>query len=267
MSAKDNPGLVIGGEPRIDFLPPEVKQRKQSRRTRRSLIVLVVIVMVACAGGFVFATSLAVQSQLALVDEQAKTSALLSEQTKYAEARTVTAQLAATEDARLVATAPEILWRAYLAEVQATLPSGMAITNAEVDSMSATDLPPITTVPLETERVATISMTAIAPTLTSAAAWLDNMRELNGFADLWATPATWNGAAYEIEVRLNINATAFEKRFFEGYGETTDDATDESGEEADAPESEGESAPEPGSTDEPGTDVPSTEAPSTENEG
>src|SRR5690606_4123650 len=122
MSAKDSTGLVIGGEPRIDFLPPEVKQRKQTRRTRRSLIILVVIVMVACAGGYVFATSLAVQSQLALIDEQSKTSDLLNEQAKYAEARTVSAQLAATEDARLVATGHEILWNAYLAELQATLP-------------------------------------------------------------------------------------------------------------------------------------------------
>lgn len=263
MSAKDATGLVIGGEPRIDFLPPEVKQRKQSRKTRRSLIALVVIVMVACAAGYVFATSLALQSQLALADEQAKTSALLSEQAQYAEARTVSGQVAATQDARLVGTAHEILWQAYLAELQATLPAGMVITGAELGSMSATDLPPVATVPLETERVATLNLTATAPTLASAAAWLDNLRDLRGFADLWATPATWNGVAYEVEVRLNINASAFEKRFFEGYGETADAAADE----------ESESVPEPESTDSPEatqpptTDAPSTDAPSTENEG
>lgn len=257
MSAKDATGLVIGGEPRIDFLPPEVKQRKQSRKTRRSLIALVVIVMVACAAGYVFATSLALQSQLALADEQAKTSALLSEQAKYAEARTVSGQVAATQNARLVGTAHEILWQAYLAELNATLPSGMAITAVEIDSMSATDLPPAASVPLETERVATITMMAQTPTLASAAAWLDNLRELRGFADLWATPATWNGVAYEIEVRLNINASAFEKRFFQGYGETSDAPAD----------GEGESTPEPESTEGPATEEPTPDAPSTENEG
>jgi Tfp pilus assembly protein PilN len=268
MSAKDSTGLVIGGEPRIDFLPPEVKQRKQTKRTRRSLIVLVVIVMVACAGGYVFATSLAVQSQLALLDEQARTSSLLSEQAKYAEARTVTGQLSSTQDARLVATANEILWKAYLAELRSTLPSGMAITAVDIDSMSATDLPPIATVPLETERVATITMTATAPSLASAAAWLDNLREVRGFADLWATPATWNGDAYEVELRLNVNASAFEKRFFEGYGETTEAPADESGEETDAPaDDESESSPEPESTEGSTTETPAPDVPSTENEG
>lgn len=265
MSAKDNGGLVIGGEPRIDFLPPEVKLRKQARQTRRSLIALVVIVLVACAGGYVFAASLALQSQMALADEQAKTSALLSEQAKYAEARTVAGQLSATDDARLVATANEILWKAYLAELRATLPSGMAITSAKLDSLSATDLPPIATVALETERVATFQLIATAPTLSAAAEWLDNLRELRGFADVWASPAKWNGATFDVDVRLNINASAFEKRFFEGYSEKTDAPADAEV----VPESEG--APEPDGSENieaPGTTEPSTPGESsTENEG
>lgn len=221
MSNKDATGLVIGGEPRIDFLPPEVKARKHARRTRRSLIVLVILVLVACAGGYVFATSLAVQGQAALVEEQEKTSALLGEQAEYSEARTVAEQLAAVTDARLVGSATEILWKAYLAELRGTLPSGVAIIEADVDSISATDLVPLPTVPLETERVATLELTATAPNLASVASWLDNLKDLRGFADAWSTPAVWEGDQYEVDVRLNINSSAFEKRFFEEIPDAT----------------------------------------------
>ena len=41
---KDATALVIGGPPRIDFLPLEVKQRKENRKSRRSLITLVIVV-------------------------------------------------------------------------------------------------------------------------------------------------------------------------------------------------------------------------------
>src|SRR5690554_4082752 len=102
MSNKDTTGLVVGGEPRIDFLPPEVKAGKRARRTLRSLIALVLAVVVVCAGGYVFASSLAVQAQVALAEEQAKTQALLQEQSQYSEARTVAGQVSAATDARLV---------------------------------------------------------------------------------------------------------------------------------------------------------------------
>lgn len=255
MSAKDATGLVIGGEPRIDFLPPEVKERKNARKTRRGLIALVIVVMVACAGGYVFATSLALQSQGALADEQAKTAALLAEQAEYSEVRTVAAQLAAVKDARLMGTAAEILWMAQLAELQASLPAGMLIIKADIDSVSAMEPAPVVTVPLETERVATVKMTATAPTLASIADWLDNLRELPGFADVWSTPATWEGDHYEVEVRLNINAEAFAKRYFEVK---SDGASEEEDAEA-ASTTEGTDAPDDG--------VAPSPTPSTENEG
>lgn len=258
MSGRDTTGLVIGGEPRIDFLPPEVKERKQARKTRRGLIALVLVVVVACAGGYVFATSLAVQAQVTLADEQAKTAALLNEQSEYAEVRSVSAQLEAVRDARLVATAREILWKAHLADLRSSLPKGVVITEADVDSMSATDLPPLVTVPLEKERAATVSLTATAPTLSSIAAWLDSLRGLRGFADVWATPATWSGDHYEVDVRVNINAGAFEKRFFQAPEE---EAASEGAAVTEADQGESiDEAPEPESTETP--DDSSTTAPS-----
>lgn len=241
MSAKDATGLVIGGEPRIDFLPPEVKAGKQARKTRRSLIGLVIIVLVACAGGYVFATSLAVQSQAALVAEQARTQSLLTEQAKYAEARTAANQLAAARDARLVGTASEILWKAYLEELNATLPAGMVITVASIDSASATEQRPAPSVPLQGDSVATLSVTAIAPTLPLIADWVDNLQALRGFADVWVSPAQLEDAGYQVEIRLNVNSEALEKRFFEGYGsEPAADSEDETSIETDDAATEGE---------------------------
>lgn len=244
----DSTGLVIGGEPRIDFLPPEVKAGKHARRTRRILGALVIVVLIACAGGYVFATALAVQSQLALASEQAKTAALLSEQAKYTEARTVGSLIDAAQDARLVGTAREILWQAHLAQLRDTLPSRMAIIKIDVDSISAIETVPVASVPLQTERVATISIKASAPNLSSTSVWLDNLRDVRGFADVWASPARWEADHYEVEVKLNINASAFEKRFFEGYVEG---AAAVSEQDSDSSESEEVTPPEDAKSTEP----------------
>ncbi len=235
MSGKDASGLTIGGEPRIDFLPPEVKAGKQAKKTRRSLVVLVVLVVAACAAGYVFATTLAVQSQVMLAAEQAKTQELLAEQAKYSEAGAVSRQLKTAIDARLVGSATEIQWREYLASLQATLPSGMAITGATIDSQSASEIAPFPDVPLQQLRVMTIQMTASSPDLNSVATWLDTLVGIRGFADVWSSPATLEDGLYSVDVRLHINADAFERRFYDNPKSATEPEP-----AADAPATESE---------------------------
>jgi hypothetical protein len=235
MSAKDAAALTIGGEPRIDFLPPEVKQRKQARKTRRSLVALVIVVIVACAGGYVFATSLAVQSQIALANEQATTQSLLQQQTEFAEVRSVTGELQAVSDARRAGSATEVMWAPFLAKLQAALPAGSVIETYLVDSQTALESAPVTAVPLQNPRIATITFTASVPSLASADALLVNLRELPGYADAAMTTASLDEGLYRVSVTLNINADALEKRFFESAGDDVE-AADNDANDADAVE-------------------------------
>jgi len=239
MSARNNSaGIIVGGEPRIDLLPPEIKAAKQAGKSRRLLGTLVILVVLLCGGGYAFATSLAIQSQERLVAEQARTEQLLQEQLQYAEARAAANQLAAAEDARLVASSTEILWREYLASIQGTLPEGVVITAYTVDSISAYEVAPELTVPLQQARVATLSLTASSPGLVQIDQWLVALRALRGHADSTVTAITLQeGGVYTANVTLNVNADAFEKRFFADYlpgGAVPEESTDEAATAGDA---------------------------------
>jgi len=230
MSAKDT-GLVIGGEPRIDFLPPEVKAGKQARRTRRSLMALVLLVVAACVAGYVFATSLAVQSQGELADAQDRTRALVQEQGEYQSVRTVTAELAATTNARLVGSATEVLWKDYLAQLVTALPSETTVDTYTVESQTAMEGSPVTTIPLQNQRMATVNFVAEFPTLAKAKAVLESLATLPGYADAWATPIELTDeGAYTATFTLNVNAEIAERRFFEAEEPVADGAEETSAE-------------------------------------
>lgn len=212
---RETAGIVVGAQPRVDLLPPEIKARKEGRRRQRSLVTLVIVIAVICAGSVAFATMLAAQSQSLLAQEQARTQQLLEDQRQYAEARTAANLLAAAKNARLVGSATEIFWREYLAEVQGTLPRGVSITRFGVDSISTLESAPVLSAPLQEARVATLSLTATSPGLPQIDRWLVNLRSLRGHADSTVSSITLTEDVYTATVTLNINTDAFERRFFE----------------------------------------------------
>ena len=214
MSDKKQDGLlVIGGEPRIDFLPLEIKQRKANRRARRSLVFLVIAVVAVCITGYVFSTGLAVASQAELDLARARTAQLLAEQGKYSEASSVAANRDTAINAAKVGSSTEILWKPYLNELVGTLPNDTQITALTVNSQSSLELAPVTAVLLEKPRVATIEFTASTKSLTRAGEILDRLEDLPGFADATVTAINYDEeSGFIATVELNINAEAFERR-------------------------------------------------------
>lgn len=226
---KETAGLVVGGEPRIDFLPPEIKARKNARRTRQSLLVLSLIVVAACVAGYVFSAGLATLAQAGLAQAQQRTQDLLTEQGEYSEVRKVAAQIEATKNARLVGSATEVVWKDYLAQLIAALPAGVTIEKYTVVSQSATDLTPVPSVLLQNARVSTVTFSARMPALADAEATLVNVKNLPGFADAWVTPIQVSpDGTYTAEFTLNVNADVLVKRFFTVVDAENDEATAES---------------------------------------
>jgi len=218
MSDKKQDGpLVIGGEPRIDFLPLEVKQRKANRKSRRSLVMLVILVVVVSVAGYVYSAGAAVQSQAQLDEARARTQFLLQEQGQYAIARTTATEIDAAEGAALVGTAPEILWKGYLAELRSKMPSGTKIVMFSIDGLSAIEFDPVITVPLEKPRAVTITFKATTPSLARANQMVENLETLTGYADAAATTlvTTETGTDdYLVDVILHITSDAYERRLF-----------------------------------------------------
>ncbi|TQL41916.1 hypothetical protein FB562_2502 [Homoserinimonas aerilata] len=214
MSAKDN-AIVVGGEPRIDFLPPEIKQKKQARRTLRSLVMLVIAVAAVCLLGYAGVTTIAIASQARLSSEQDRTITLISEQGKYSQARSVAATVETARLAQLVASAPEIMWREYLGQLQATLPAGASITQIDVAGTSTTQGPPAVDGPLAKAQVTQIVLAGVFTSVSDVAQWQDNLEGIESIVGFWITPISDAEGAYEIQATINVDHTALALRLFE----------------------------------------------------
>jgi Tfp pilus assembly protein PilN len=206
-------GAVVGGPPRVDLMPPEIRVRRSQLRTRRSLRLALfgvfVVVAVACAGTWAF-NQLA---QTSLAQAQAQQQALVVEQGKYSDVTTVKASISLIKAGQFVGDSTEIDWQDYLTKLQATLPEGITLTTVTVDSGTPLKSYAQTTTPLQGGRIATLQFTASSATLPSIPVWLDSLRSLPGFVD--ATPGSVNltDTGYLADVSMHINADALANRF------------------------------------------------------
>lgn len=206
--------LVIGGEPRADLLPPEVKAGLRGKALQRGLLIAVVSVIVLVVGGIGAATWQAMQGQASLAAVQARTAELLGEQTQYLEVRQVQDAVDATIAAQQVGGSTEIDWTDYLQRVRAVLPADVSIDSVTIDA--ATPLAPYgqATAPLQKSRVATLTLLVTSPTLPAVPDWLRGLRELPGYAD--GTPSAitrTETGAFQVSVTLHINDAAYSGRF------------------------------------------------------
>lgn len=206
--------LVVGGEPRADLLPPELKARREGRALHRALniaLVGVIVVMVASIG----AVSLrAAHNQNNLATAKIHTDEILLDTTKYAEVRRVQDQYDATVVVRALGLSTEVDWKAYLADIRAILPADVTI-----DTVSVTTASPWTAfgqseVPLTQPRTASLALELTSPGLPSVPQWLVGLTDLPGYAD--ASPGSIARSAdgsYIVSLALNINESALSNRF------------------------------------------------------
>ncbi len=229
-AAPKTAGLVVGGIPRIDLLPPEVRARLRSRTVRRGLGVLVVAVVVATGAGTALAMLNAAASASALAAEQARTQDLLAQQLEYVEVTQLANAKAGIEQALLVGSSTEILWPAYMEAIGSTLPPGTAITSINVTSSSPITLVPQPALPLQVPRVATVVLAVSAPDLATVSAWISRLPDLPGFADATLASITPGEGGVIANVTLNVTDAAFANRFIETPEDADADTTTDEGE-------------------------------------
>ncbi|TFD52044.1 hypothetical protein E3T55_07085 [Cryobacterium frigoriphilum] len=211
--------LIIGGEPRADLLPPEVKAGLRGKALQRGLLIAVVAVVVLVAGGVGVATWQAMQGQSRLAAAQSRTAELLTEQVQYLEVRQVQDAVDATIAAQQVGGSTEIDWKDYLQRVREVLPSDVTIDSVTFDA--ATPLAPYdqAIAPLQQARVATLTLLVTSPTLPGVPDWLRDLSALPGYAD--GTPGAitqTDTGAFQVSVTLHINEQAYSGRFADAAG-------------------------------------------------
>lgn len=214
--------LIIGGEPRVDLLPPEVKATRRAKTLRRGLAAVVVAVVVLVAAGVTAASFQAMQSQTDLQAAQARTNELLAEQTKYVEVRQVQDEVDATVAARQLGASTEVDWKAYLIGLRDVLPGDVTIDTVGVDAASPLAPYGQATVPLQALRVATLTLSLTSPSLPTVPDWLDAMSSLPGYVDGTPGSITRLGTgAYQVDLTVHINEDAYSNRFADS--DTTED--------------------------------------------
>jgi outer membrane biogenesis lipoprotein LolB len=205
--------VTVGGAPRVDLMPPEIRTKRSQLRVRRSLrLVLVgvfVVVLVAC--GATWALSAVAQTSLSAA--QAQQQQLVAQQGQYSDVTGVQTSIALIKAGQRVGDSTEIDWQAYLDKLQATLPSGVSLTNVTVDMATPIKAYGTSTVPLQGDRIATLTFSATSPSLPSIPVWLDGLATLPGFADATPGDVSLSGSSYTANVTMHINTEAFLNRY------------------------------------------------------
>ena len=205
--------LIIGGQSQIDFLPKEIRDRRRGKVFRRRLSFSIFVVVLLLVGCTALVRAQAEQAHRNLAIEEANTQFLIAEQQKYGEVAKAQQTIATIQAAQEVGTSTEINWKEYLTSVQATLPSNVKIQTINIDS--ATPFAPYTqaTAPLQGSRIATLSFTAISPTLPKVPTWLIALTTLPGYSDASPGSVTRTEAGtYSVNITMHINKAAFTNR-------------------------------------------------------
>jgi Tfp pilus assembly protein PilN len=213
-------GLIIGGEPRVHLLPPQVLARKKGRALRRKLGVGFVAAIILVALGVGLASISLASSQNALLSAQQDSTSILQQQAKYGDVLKVKADAVTIQSSQKEATAQEISWQPFITSFEATLPAGASITsmNTSIDSPFA--VAPAVTDPLQGPRVATVAAT-LSMDQSTIAGWLNSLPALKGFVDVTPNSVTLaSGSSYVVAITLHLNKDALANRFTKDAGGT-----------------------------------------------
>lgn len=206
-------GLVLGGEPRVELLPPEVRQQERARGMRRLSAIAVMAVLVLALGGYGVAGFHNARAQADLAAAQARTGVIQAERARYAKVTTTAERIADIPAARTLGASTEILWPDLMASIRSSLPPGVVIESATMKGRAPWDAELVPGGPLRQPRIATLTLVITSPTIFDATAIVRSLVVVPGFAD--ATPDTVAGTAngYSTTVTLNVNDRALSGRF------------------------------------------------------
>lgn len=206
--------IVIGDESKVDLLPQELRVRRKGKVLRRRLGFLVILVVVLVAGATALVRAQAVQAKVDLSIEQSNAQSIMLQQRKYGEVKKIQTQAETIQAAQQVGTSTEINWKNYLISVQATLPPNVTLDSVNIDSATPFATYAQASAPLQGERIATLSFTAISSTLPQVPQWLLALATLPGYSD--ANPGSVNRTetgSYSVNITMHINQAAFTNRF------------------------------------------------------
>jgi hypothetical protein len=223
--------LTLGGEPRVQLLPPIVGQREKTKTARRMAVLLVLLAVAIAGGVFVFGFFRVTTAQLALEQANRDTQTLIEQQAQYRIATDVATAVGQAQEAQRVATNYEIAWAPLLRAIQGFLDPGTALMSVEVEnqapwaeSLTVEDV-------LRTPRIATLVLTVNSTSMSSPLLLNERLATIPGYADsvILSTVVGTDGVA-TTKISLTLSTGAVSGRYLgndqPGFGEVETDGTD-----------------------------------------
>ena len=200
--------LPIGGVPRVDLLPPELKASRAWRRARGKALLAVLcaaLLIVAGAGAARWWAQVNIDGRDAA---QARTTELLAQQSEFVEVNQVRGAISATETALTQASATDVVWRDLLADLQTALPGGTRITTLTIEADSPVQELAAPTDPLRADRIASVTFTAVTGSVPDVVAWARAVLDVPGvvYAAPRATVADESATSFTVEMSVDIDA-------------------------------------------------------------
>lgn len=205
--------LRLGAEPRVDLMPPEVRDKQRGRGIRRLLVIALVGSLVIVGAGYAAATMRATAATAELQQAQAHTSELLAQQLQYAEVTRLEALRERVLDDRALVTAREVLWKETLDPLLRLLPEGASIVavNVRAPALAEPDLQPAGA--LREPRVAEVTLVVLTPGIPPVTSWLRALENTPAFADAIPSVVSLDDGGYTTTLTLNVDDEALAQRF------------------------------------------------------
>jgi hypothetical protein len=175
--------------PRVNLLPPEVLAARRFRTLQRRLGAAVAGTLVVAGLAVVWAQSGLASAQDDLAATQAQAVQLQAEQTKYAEAPKVLANLDAARTARASALGTDVAWYQFLSDLALNTPVGTGLSSVAI-SMTGSVNATASTVPLVPAGLGDVKVTGKAVRFPDVASWLDSFGQVHGLAGIVLMNAT-----------------------------------------------------------------------------
>ena len=205
--------------PRVNLLPPEIKEAHRLRRTKAGLAAGLVVVIGAIGGAYVTQVNAKNAAQDNLTAEQATGAKLQAEQAKYADVPRTIAAIDKAETMRETAMANDIEWYRSLTNVSVTLPSKVWLTSLTLQVGAAGGAAPSTTPAATGDAggVGTVTAVGTAMDHPDVATWLDVLARQPGMSDAYFSSSKKKEIGSKSVVDFSSTATVTDEALSHRY--------------------------------------------------
>jgi Tfp pilus assembly protein PilN len=199
--------LIVGGVPRAELLPPELKVEGQLRSQRRGLVTIAILVVgfVIAAYGLVAFLGQGTQTLIDVTNQQS--AELIAQESQYFEVRQLAAQVQAAKDAQIVGESTDVDWTAILYTLDQAMPESTSLKSVQI-AVSSPDSPFLASaVPLDGPRVTELKIQTKTPKYSTVSTWLRNIQQVLGFSDATVSTIEYNKDDGELLVTTTLHLT------------------------------------------------------------